>query len=262
MENLWQFLEDERSKANEEQLRAQVEARAEKEKKEKEKRFIKQYNEITKEYNNAVAVVEANYIFNYFLLDTFPRFIKNLIENNHNALLHESSINGKITHTLSPKNEFEYDIECILRGISFKNFCSSKMIYFFENNEINLTFTDRLIYMIFKEKLNRFLIKNQIINLQFLIKNQITNIKVPDNNTNLFPYLKVLRFKTNIESLIKAYENGIKQIREEQDDLKALMDTWNIGEENIEEELGININSYNDLIATSLKEMQLTPKKK
>ncbi len=250
MENLWQFLEEEKAKANEEKLKAQARAESEKEEKEKRKRFIKQYNDMKKEYNNAVAVVEANYIFNYFLLETFPKFIKKLIENNHNALLEESSINGKITHTLSTENEFEYDFECILKGISFKNFCTSKMFYFFENDEINLTFTDRLICMVFKEKLNQFLIKNQII-----------NIKVPDD-TNLFPYLRVLRFKTDIEFLIKAYENGIQQIKEEQEDLKSLMDTWNICEKDIGDSLYININAYNDLINTSIKEMQLIPKKK
>ena len=71
------------------------------------------------------------------------------------------------------------------------------------------------------EKLNQFLIKNGIAMVPTLV------------DSNMVNYLKSLSFTTYIDTLIKAYENGLVQIEEERENLKILMDEYNIDEEYI-----------------------------
>ena len=236
MENLWEVLEEEKRKAQVEKMN-----------KEKSEIIKEQYNVMKKEYNEALSIIEANYIFNYFLLETFPVFIKKLIENNHNALLKDNIISGKITLSLETNNSFEYEHIRILKGIGLKDFCTNEIIYYFENDEIKLMFKNPLIYNVFKEKLIIFLAKNNIINLK------------TSNDSNLI-YANPIYFEANIEDLINAAYNALQQIEEEKEDLKVLMDMWNIEEGNILRWLNIFKNHYY-LINSAKEEIKLSHKK-
>ena len=238
MIDLWEVLEEEKRKAQTEKMR-----------KEKEEIIKDQYTEVEKEFNEAYTVVEANYIFNYFLLDTFPKYIKALMENNHNALLADKVLSGKITLTLETDNSFEYELKRIVKGISSKNFWTNKMIYDFENNEIKIMFNNGLIYNVFKEKLNLFLAKNNIISFK------------ESKYSNLIPYTNPIYFEANIEDLIKASYNGLQQIEEEKESLNALMTMWDIEEGTILYYLGIPNNQFKALLNSAKEELKLTHKK-
>ena len=211
----------------------------------KNKIIKKQYKRMKKEYKQAFAVVEANYIFNYFLIDIFPKYIERLTIENHNELLQ-----GDIS--LLVKSEYDFKEESL--DASNRSF-TEKMLYSFADNRLAVMFKEPLIYLVFKTKLNQFLIKNQIIAID------VPKITKHYKLAKYFPYTKQINFATNFDSLNKALESGLQQIEEEKEDLKALMDTWNICENDIEKELGININNYNALIADTKKETKLIHKK-
>ena len=211
----------------------------------KNKIIKKQYKRMKKEYKQAFAVVEANYIFNYFLTDIFPKYIENLTIESHNELLQ-----GNISLLVKSYTDFKEESLDISNGLLFE-----KMLYSFADNRLAVMFKEPLIYLVFKTKLNQFLIKNQIIAID------VPKITKHYKVAKYFPYTNQINFATNLDSLNKALESGLQQIEEEKEDLKALMDTWNICENDIEKELGININNYNALISDTKKETKLIHKK-
>ena len=248
MYNLWKVLEEEKKKNPDDVKRE-----------EREKTIKKQYTEVNMEFDEVCTIVKANYMFYCFLLDIFPNYIKTLIKNNHNALLNGKSVKGKISFVLEDDVKF-------LRNLARKCCLSDEMIYSIEDdelekenfeedeliedgvieNKLTLKFNDnffynKFFYNFFIEKLNLLLIKNNII---FVNR-----------------YANPICFEAKIEDLIKAYEDGIKQIVDEKENLKILMDTWNIKEDNIMQNLHITPKYYQDLMNSAKRNMQLNRKK-
>ncbi len=227
MKNLWKFLEEEKNGAQKAQD------------KEERKRVVKnQYKNVLKEFEEAYYTLQANYIFNYFLTDIFPKYIKELIENNHEASLQGNNIIGNISLSLKEKYDFErerymldfytknnYIYKAMKNYITIDNYYSTfyydTLVYYIDANNAMFSFMEPVIFEVFKEKLNIFLIKNNII-----------SINAPKDN-NLISYANPIHFEAKIENLIKAYENGLQQIEDEKETLNALMDIWEIYETDI-----------------------------
>lgn len=203
MIDLWKVLEEETSKAKEEKRLADY-----------KEMVAMQSKALSAERIETFNLILANYVFNYFLINIFPYYISFLISKNHEILLQEKQekIDGKIRlYSLSTASFLLRD------GIEATTECKYNMWSF----ELSLYFKDKDIKTIFMEKLNQFLIKNGIAMVPTLV------------DSNMVNYLKSLSFTTYIDTLIKAYENGLVQIEEERENLKILMDEYNIDEEDI-----------------------------
>lgn len=203
MIDLWKVLEEETSKAQEEKRLADY-----------KEMVAMQSKALSAERIETFNLILANYVFNYFLINVFPAYVRFLISKNHDILLQEKQemVEGKIRLYSLSTSAF------LLRGgIEATPECK----YIMWNSELALYFKDKDIKTIFMEKLNQFLIKNGIAMVPTLV------------DSNMVNYLNSLSFTTYIDTLIKAYENGLVQIEEERENLKILMDEYNIDEEYI-----------------------------
>ena len=203
MIDLWKVLEEETNKAQEEKRLADY-----------KEMVAMQIKALSAERIETINLILANYVFNYFLINIFPAYVRFLISKNHDILFQEKQemVEGKIrlyslsTTSFLSRLRIEATSECKYEIWPF---------------ELSLYFKNKDIKTVFMEKLNQFLIKNGIAMVPTLV------------DSNMVNYLKSLSFTTYIDTLIKAYENGLVQIEEERENLKILMDEYNIDEEYI-----------------------------
>ena len=115
------------------------------------------------------------------------------------------------------------------------------MIWKKDNQNLIVYFKDKKLIPLFIEKFNEFLSKNRIIYYNKIIKNYI-NYGLPLEICE--EYVTKIDFSTFINNLIKAYENGLEEIKKEKDSFKELMDAFDIAEENILAFLNVNSDDY------------------
>lgn len=181
-------------------------------------------------YKEVYYKIFTNYVFSCFLIDILPNYISYLIKNRGMFFVKEDKIN--ITFKILTKGDFN-DTKGIL--------ANSEMIWKKDNQNLIVYFKDKKLIPLFIEKFNEFLSKNRIIYYNKIIKNYI-NYGLPLEICE--EYVTKIDFSTFINNLIKAYENGLEEIKKEKDSFKELMNAFNITDENILASLNVNSDDY------------------
>lgn len=228
MINLWKAFEEEKNKAM----------------KEKEATF-EFYNKAKEEYESTKSIIEACYLFNYFIKAIYPEYVQILLKNFHKELRLEY-MGEKTTLPISigyeERGGFDYFIKDAgysledLRSVQRK--ITNSFAYKINNSRLNIAFVnDSKICDFFAEKLYSFLRNNNLMNQLITPETLSVGQKV------------TYEFNASIPDLIKAYYNGLQQIMYEEEALKVLMDTYQITFEQVRNELGIRGGEYINFVS-------------